>query len=70
MKSGAKIHLKVLSAGKPEEAVIGLKNGSLRSLLIHLDQPHATAGPASDRIHGAAMVEASKRWVEKGRAAL
>jgi hypothetical protein len=70
VKSGAKIHRKLMEADQPAEAVRRLKNGSLRSLLIHLDKPHTHTGPPSDLILGTALVEAAQRWVKKGRAVL
>ncbi len=69
MKSGAEIYLKVMAAEKTGKAVRRLKDGSLRSLILRLKNPHGEPPcEKRDRIEGIALVEAAERWVKaKGK---
>lgn len=72
MKSGAEIYLTVLADPKPKRAIHRLKNGSLRSLITRLSQPHGEPPcEKRDLIHGLAMVEACDRWMrQKGKGSI
>lgn len=68
MKSGAKIYLKLLASDDLPKRIHKLKNGSLRSLLVRLNNPHSEPPcEKRDLIHGLALVESSDRFVKEPR---
>jgi len=72
MKSGATIYLRVLASPKPKRTVHRLGNGSLRSLICRLQNPHGEPPcEKRDLIYGLAMVEACDRWMAaKGKGSI